>query len=1045
MIDDHFKTLHMITQITKDRFFLLFAFCFLLFTDPLRVHGQQAVTVDKNTFGGIEGRHIGPAAMSGRISCLDAVNGDPRIIYVGSASGGIWKSINAGTTFKPVFDEYCQSIGAITIDQQRPDTVWAGTGETWVRNSVSVGDGIYRTTDGGKKWEKKGLENSERIARIIIHPSDPNVIYVAVMGHLWNSNPDRGVYKTTDGGTTWEKILFVDENTGCSDLAMDPDNPEVLIAGMWDYRRAPYFFRSGGPGSGLYRSTNGGKDWLKVEKGLPGGTLGRISLAFSPASHRILWALIEAERSGLYRSVDKGESWELLNNDPLMGERPFYFSLIVPDPADSNRIYKPGFGLAVSNDGGKRFSSPIVEGGNVHGDFHPMWIDPADNNFIYMGTDGGLYISQDKANTWRFVRNLPLSQFYHVSVDNGIPYHVYGGLQDNGSWMGPSLSAGRITNSDWVNIGFGDGFNVLVDPTDDQILYWQYQGGNIKRFYRDTREVKDIKPYPLEGSADLRYNWNTPLVFGPASRALYIGSQYLYRSTDRGDSWNVISPDLTTNNPDKLQQEKTGGLTIDNSSAENHCTIYTIGESPLDPLLIWVGTDDGNVQVTQNGGTSWENVSSKIDGLPSGTWCSSIEAGHFDRNAVYATFDGHRSGDMRPYVYRSADLGKTWQSIAGENVTGHCHVIREDPVDPDLLFLGTEYGFFISIDRGGTWTRFTGKMPPVPVMDMVVHPAENDLVIATHGRGIIILDDLTPIRELDPQVLQTEVAFLDSRPYVIRELGSEQSWTGDDEFTGPNSPEAAMITYYLQKRHVFGDMYLEVYNEKGEKIKTLPGSKRKGINRVAMDLRMPPPRVPSSVQLLGQAFAGPLYPPGDYKVVMVKGDKTYEGKFTILYDPDSRHSLADREIRQETIMKAYRLLEDMAFTDRRMLSLRDQALQKSSTLTGNSSLKKELTAFVKKLDALRKEFLATRQGSITGERRLREKVSDIYGDVMAYQGCPTESQITRLESLSREVNSFDQRLDQITGNDLLNLNTLLTKKQLGEIKLLTLEEFQKEN
>ncbi len=1025
------------------KYLLLFTLCFLLFTDPAQIKGQPSVTVDKNTFGGIEARQIGPAAMSGRISCLDAVGSDFRIVYVGSASGGIWKSKNAGTTFKPVFDDHCQSIGTITIDQQHPDTVWAGTGETWVRNSVSVGDGIYRTVNGGDKWEKMGLENTERIARILIHPTDPNVVYVAAMGHLWNSDPERGVYKTTDGGASWQKVLYVDENSGCSDLAMDPENPDILIAGMWDHRRAPWFFRSGGPGSGLYRSTNGGRDWSKIGKGIPSGTLGRISLAFSPASPRILWALIEAEKSGLYRSVDKGESWELLNDDPVMGERPFYFSLIVPDPADSNRIYKPGFSLNVSIDGGKRFSSPFVEGGNVHGDFHPMWIDPHDNDFIYMGTDGGLYISQDRGNTWRFIRNLPVSQFYHVSVDGRIPYNVYGGLQDNGSWMGPSRSAGGISNNDWINVGFGDGFQVLVDPVDDHILYWQYQGGNIKRMYRDTREIKDIKPYPAEGSADLRYNWNTPLVSGPASHALYVGSQYLYRSTDQGDSWDMISPDLTTNDPQKLQQEQTGGLTIDNSSAENHCTIYAISESPLDSNLIWAGTDDGNLQVTQNGGETWVNVSARIPDLPAGTWCSGIEAGHSDRKRVYAVFDGHRNGDMRPYIYTSGDLGLSWKSLADASVKGHCYVIKEDPVSPDLLFLGTESGLFISIDQGNSWTHFTSKLPSVPVMDMVIHPTEHDLVLATHGRGIMIIDDLTPLRQLRPSVLQQEVAFLDSRPYVIRELGSEQSWTGDDEFMGSNPPEAAMITYYLQKRHVFGDMYLEVYDQKGEKIKTIPGSKRKGINRVFMDLRMPPPRVPSSVQLLGQAFAGPLYPPGDYKVVMVKGDKTYEGTFTILYDPDSRHSLADREWRHETILKAYRLLEKMAFIDRQMVSMMEQASGLTKSMTIKPSLEKELGSFTGQLEELRKEFLATREGNITGERRLREKVSDIYGDVMAYQGRPTESQIDRLESLAIEVQNFDKRLGQITGQDLVRINDHLAKQQLGEIKLLTFEEFQK--
>jgi photosystem II stability/assembly factor-like uncharacterized protein len=826
---------------------------------------------------------------------------------------------------------------------------------------------------------------------------------------------------------------------------MDPENPDLLLAGMWDYRRSPYFFRSGGKGSGLYRTVDGGTTWTKMENGLPTGTLGRIALAFSPASPNLVWALIESERSGLYRSSDKGQTWELMNNDPGMGERPFYFSFILPDPVDTNRIYKPGFSLRVSNDGGKRFTVPFVEGGNVHGDFHPMWINPENNDFIYMGTDGGLYISEDKANTWRFVRNLPVSQFYHVSVDHQVPYNVYGGLQDNGSWMGPSRSAGGITNSDWKNVGYGDGFNVLADPGDEDLVYWQYQGGQVKRMMLGTREVKDIKPYPEEGTEILRFNWNAPLCLGPASKALYLGAQYLYRSSDRGDSWKKISPDLTTNDPDKLNQELTGGLTIDNSSAENHCTIYTIAESPLDPELVWVGTDDGNVQVTRNGGQTWENVTGNIDGVPPGTWCSCVEPSHHSRSVVYVTFDGHRHGDMASYVFTSRDGGATWQSISSKELKGYCHVIREDPVNPDLLYLGTEFGFFISIDGGSVWVPFTGKVPKVPVMDMVVHPTEHDLVIASHGRGIIILDDLTPLRMLNNELLEQEAAFLDSRPYVIRELGSEQGWTGDDEFAGPNPREAALITYYLKKRHVFGDMYLEIYNPQGEKIKTLPGGKRKGINRVEWELRMKPPQVPSSVQLLGQAFTGPLHPPGEYTVVMKKGDQEYQGKIRVMYDPDSRHTQEDRELRQETIMKAYNLLEQMAFIDAEILDLREQLLRKSDSLEGSKSLKTEILNLSDTLNRLRKDFLATKEGQITGEQRLREKVSDIYGDVMGYQGRPTASQITRLENLSGEVGLYDERIKRIIETDLARINTSLLKNRLTAIQIITREEFEKED
>ncbi len=1001
---------------------------------------QSTTKIDENTFGEIKARQIGPATMSGRIAAIDAVNSDPRILYVGAAGGGVWKSKNAGTTFKPVFDDYIQSIGSITIDQQHPDTVWVGTGEPWVRNTTSVGDGIYRTTDGGEKWEHLGLENTERIVRIIIHPENPDVVYAAAMGHLWNANPDRGVYKTTDGGKSWEKILYVDENTGCSDLAMDLENPDILYAGMWDYRRKPYTFRSGGPGSGLYRSTDGGKSWQKVTKNMPEGELGRIALAVSPADPKIVWALVEAKKSSLLRSNDRGESWQIVNTDPVVGQRPFYFAYMKPDPQDTNRLYKPGFSLSVSDDGGKHFTSPFMGGGNVHSDLHAMYISKKDPEFMYLGTDGGVYLSVDKGNTWKMFRNLPVSQFYRVAIDKQSPYNVYGGLQDNGSWYGPSKSPGGINNSDWVNIGYGDGFNALCDPADNNILYWQYQGGRIKRFYRDTREFKDIKPFRDENTEELRFNWNAPMRFGRKSGALYVGSQYLYRSADRGDSWNRISPDLTTDDPAMQEQEETGGLTIDNSSAENHCTIYAIGESPLDENIIWVGTDDGNLQLTTDGGKTWAKLNQNIPGLPARTWCSYTCPGEFDKGTAFVTFDGHRYGDMKSYVYKTTDYGKTWTPLMDENIEGFCWVIRQDLVNPDLLFLGTEFGLYLSIDGGKTWTRFNGKVPKVSVQEIEIHPTENDLILATHGRGIMIIADLTPIRNLKPDELDQELVFLGSRPFELGYLGGEQRMEGDDEYTGNNPGSELSINYYLKKRHIFGDMNIDIFDASGKLVKTIPAGKRKGINRVGWETSMDPPKVPSSVQLLGEAMMGPTLSPGTYTVKIRKGDDTYEGQVEIVWDPASKHSFADRDLRQEKIMKAYDMLEDLAFIDRQITGIKEQA-DTLEGLSGKKSTKKSLRDLSSQMTGMHEEIVPVKVGMITGEERLRERLADVYGGMMGYGGRPTQSQMERLDLLVESIDDISSRLKTKVDTEVADINKSLEKEGLKPITLLTREEF----
>ncbi|MCU0376883.1 MAG: hypothetical protein MUC78_01350 [Bacteroidales bacterium] len=973
------------------------------------------------TFGDIEGRHIGPARMSGRISCIDAENKNPDVVWVGAAGGGVWKSINKGTTFKSVFDEYPQSVGTIAIDQNHPDTVWVGTGEVWTRNSVSVGTGIYRTKDGGGKWEFMGLPESERIGRIIIDPVNPDIVYVAVMGALWGDSEVRGVYRTSDGGKTWSRLLYVNPSTGCADMAMDPENPSVLYASMWDFRRQAHTFRSGGPGSGLYKSTDGGATWNKIHNGLPSGTLGRIAVAVSPVKPHYLYALVESSKSALYRSDDKGLSWEKMSDQYMMSDRPFYYSLLVPDPVVADRIYKPGTTLWVSTNGGKLFQSPSVTGGNYHSDTHALWINPSDNSFLYLGTDGGVYTSEDSGNAWRFVQSLPVSQFYHVSVDDSSPYNVYGGLQDNGSWTGPSRKPGGITNSDWKNVGYGDGFYTYRDKTDPDIIYSQYQGGRINRTNQKTGESKYIKPFPDEDTESLRFNWNTPTVFGKKSGWLYVGAQYLYRSKDKGDSFERISPDLTTNDPLRQQQEKSGGLTIDNSTAENNTTIFSVSESPLDENIIWAGTDDGNIQLTTDGGKSWTKLNDAVPGLPPLAFISSVDADNFDKNAAWVTVDAHRNGDMKPYIYYTGDLGKTWSPLATGDIKGFCHVVRQDPVNPDLIFLGTEMGLFVSTDHGRVWVRLKNKIPQTGIYDMAFQAKQNDLVLATHGRGIIILDDLTPLRNLTQAVMDQEFAFLPVRPYYFPSGAGFQDFPGDAEFTGSNPSSAATICYYLKKRHVFGEMFIELYNSEGLFLKKLPAGNRKGINIVRVATSMDPPKVPKSPNLLGEAAFGPEYPAGKYMVKLVKGNETYTTDLILNDSPDWKHPEADRKLQRETLMKAYDLLEELAAIDQKILDTRD-TLKSREAMAKGQGLKK-IKALISACDDMHEKISATQsgEGGITGQVRLRENIGEIYGAVGGYPGKPTDLQIKALDNYAQQVKSFGSKIDLMIQTDIPKL------------------------
>jgi photosystem II stability/assembly factor-like uncharacterized protein len=1011
---------------------------------------QTDVEIDASTFGGLEARSIGPAVTSGRIAAIDGVPGgagEALTLFIGSAGGGVWRSKDGGLTFRPVFDSYNPSIGAVRIDPRNPKTVWVGTGESWTRNSVSVGDGVYKSTDGGDSWTKMGLADSEHIARIRVSPADSNTVWVCAAGHLWNANDERGVFKTADGGKTWKKVLFVDADTGCSDLDVDPQDGRILYAGMWQFRRGPSYFRSGGPGSGLYKSTDGGETWRKVESGLAAGEKGRIAVAVAPSRPSVVYALVESKDTALYRSDNTGETWQRVNSSFNIQARPFYFAHIVVDPLDFNTIYKPGLSLTFSSDGGRTFNNALP-GGGPHSDHHALWIHPRNPQELFLGTDGGVYASGDRGNHWRHLQGLPVGQFYHVSYDMDRPYNVYGGLQDNGSWAAPSRGAGGILNKDWRNIGIGDGFWAFRDPKDPDFVYSEYQGGKLSRLQLSTGESRQIQPQPVEGEPEFRYNWNTPVALSPNEPGtLYIGSQFLFRSRNHGESWEKISPDLTTDKQDLQQQLKSGGLTVDNSSAENHTTIFTVAESPKNAQVIWAGTDDGNLQVTRDGGAHWANVAKNLPGVPAGTWVSTVEAGHFAEGTAYATLDGHATGDMKTYAFKTTDFGQTWKPLATDALSGYAHVIREDLENPDLLFLGTETGLFLSLDGGARWARFTGGgFPPVAVRDIAIHPRESDLLIATHGRGIYILDDITPLRRLTREVLEQDAAFLPSRPAELQIPSSVQDFPGDDEFVGPNPPEAAAIHYYLKKRHLVGDLKLEVYDDKGALITTLPAGKRRGINRVLWPMRLKTPKMPGGNSVVQEPFSflGPRVPAGTYTVKLVRGDQTLSGQVVLVPDPRSPHSAEDRAQQAKASLAAYSMLEKLTWTDDAALGLRNALQDRAAKLPAGDALRRRTEKLAADLNALHTTLVATAEGGwLSGDEQLREKLGSLYGGINGYEGRPTQSQLDQLRVLGARLDQAGDRLNALAGNELKAINQGLTGRKLEPVALVTFEEWKK--
>jgi photosystem II stability/assembly factor-like uncharacterized protein len=774
-----------------------------------------AQQIDLEKLKNIKPRAIGPAGMSGRVTAIDVVNSEPDIIYAGTASGGLWKSESGGIDWAPIFDDQgAASIGAVAVQQSNPDVVWAGTGEGNPRNSLNGGYGLYKSLDAGKTWALVGLEKTRNIHKIIIDKDNPNTVYVGAIGSPWGAHPERGVFKTTDGGKTWSKSLFVNNKTGCADLVVDPFNPNKLIAAMWEHQRQPWTFNSGGSGSGMYITYNGGETWKKLtpDDGLPKGDLGRIGLGIARSNPKIIYALIEAKKNALYRSEDGGASWKMINDKRDIGNRPFYYSDIYVDPSNENRVYSVFTYVNVSEDGGKSFKQLMPAYGTsvgVHPDHHAWWIHPEDPNYMIDGNDGGLNITRDRGKTWRFVENLPLAQFYHVSVDNEFPYNVYGGLQDNGSWGGPAyvLKDQGIRNSYWQELMFGDGFDVVPDPKNSRYGYGMSQQGSVGRYDRVTGHVKGIRPTHPDPDVKLRFNWNSAIAMDPTDQeTLYFGSQFVHKSTDQGHTWEIISPDLTTDNKDKQKQHESGGITMDATGAENHCTILAIESSVFGKNMLWVGTDDGKIQLTHDGGQSWTNVGQNIKGMPDAAWVAQIRASKYNKGEAYVVVNNYRQFDFKPYLFRTRDYGQTWESMLDDKpeTFGYTLAVVQDPVAQNLLFLGTEFGLYVSIDEGANWTKWTNGYPTVSTMDLVIHPREHDLVIGTFGRAIYIMDDIRPLRAMaleGTQVLdKTLHVFTPPDAFITQNQQPTGTRFGANAmFNGENRPRGAMITYVINR------------------------------------------------------------------------------------------------------------------------------------------------------------------------------------------------------------------------------------------------------
>ena len=916
---------------------------FLLLT-PLSIFTLFSQKIDLEPWKNIKTRSIGPAAMSGRVTTIDVdVKND--IIYVGAASGGVWKSQSGGITWTPIFDkESTQSIGAISVNQHNPAEIWVGTGEGNPRNSQNFGDGIFKSNDGGKTWKNMGLRSSRAIHRIVIHRDNPDIVFAGVIGSAYGPNEERGVFKTTDGGKTWKKVLYVNDQTGVADMITDPTNPNKLIVAMWEYGRKPWTFNSGGKGSGIYVTYDGGETWEKRtdKDGLPKGEMGRCGLTLCATKPNVVYAVVEAKENGIYRSDDGGAKWRKVGEN---GDRPFYYAEIYCDPLNENRLYNIFSRVHKSEDGGKTWTE-LLDYAKVHPDHHAWWIHPTDPKYMMDGNDGGLAWTHDAGTSWQFATNLPLGQFYHVNVDNEVPYNIYGGLQDNGSWVGPSAvwRSGGIRNADWQELYFGDGFDVMPQKGNINNAFAMAQGGSLGLVDVKTGATQSIQPQHPDG-VELRYNWNSAMAQDPFKDCgIYYGSQFVHYSNDCGQTWTLFSPDLTTQDTMKIGGAKrTGGLTPDVTNAENHCTILAIAPSLVDKNVVWVGTDDGNLQLTTDGGKTWNLMSNKIMGFPKAGWIPQIEVSNKNAGEAFVVVNNYRLNDWKPYVYHTLDYGKTWERIVNDGqVPAYCLSIVQDPVESNLWFLGTDFGLYFTIDGGKNWTKWTNELPSVPIFDMKIHPRDADLVIATFGRAFWVLDDIRPLRELAKtkgDVLTKKFRVFDAPDAYLASTRSFQGerFYADAIYEGKNKSPLSVISVWNKlkpEEKKEGDAAkpaetrptapagggggggrrgglggggadgankatIRVYTEGGQLIRTFTSNIDTGMNRIYWMLNKKGARFPSWEDARPDADepSGNSVLPGRYKLVVSYQNEKDSTYVTVKNDP--RSTLSDKDLAEK--------------------------------------------------------------------------------------------------------------------------------------------------
>lgn len=975
------------------------------------VAGQD---VDLRDLSAMRARSIGPAGMSGRVTAIAASEADPSIVYVGAATGGVWRTKNDGVTWVPVLDgERVLGVGAIAVHPKNPDVVWVGTGEGNPRNSAGVGAGIYKSLDGGETWTFLGLEGTERIHRIVLDSRDTGTALVGALGPAWSDSEDRGVFRTADGGRTWTKVLYVDERTGVSDMVSDPYNPDHLLAGLWSFRRSPWFFESGSEAGGVFSSFDGGLSWRKItsDQGMLSGATGRIGLSFAENVPGAVYALIEADTSVLLTSKDAGRTWDEVSRGRDVNPRPFYYTDIQVDPDNELRLFNLHSRLEVSEDGGASFRTV---GQGVHPDFQAIWVPSDRPKTVWVGTDGGLFISHDRGETWRFVDNLPLGQFYHVSVDMDRPFNVYGGMQDNGSWRGPSSvwENGGIRNYHWEEVGFGDGFNTIMDPSSPFLGYSMSQGGRLRRFDLRTGERKEISPWAPD-TVSLRFNWNAPLALDPHKEgALYFGSHMVHRSPDRGETWQIISGDLTSNNPDKQRQAESGGLTPDNTGAESHTTILTIAPSPRDPEVVWVGTDDGRIHVTRTGGGEWFEVGRRIRGVPDDTWVPHIEASKHDPAVAYVLFDDHRRGNWQPYAYRTDNYGRDWARVADrERIDGFIHTLEEDPVDPQLLYLGTEMGLYLSMNQGDDWVRWEHGVPRVPVRSLVVHPRDHDLVIGTHGRAAFVVDDVRPLRELarDPSLTERPVhLFQPPEAFLVTPAAVDgYHFPGDAMYQGENRPHGALLSYWVGAAGGSEPLIFEVRDLHGELVRTWEASPAAGLQRVSWDLRGDPIRVEgepvpgSSLEVL----------PSTYTVTLTRGEFSTQASLDVRPDPRVEIDLEDRVAKHQA-------MEEVRLTTATLSSVRDRIGQVSDILSSFS----ESTTSGAQVELLQAVDETTNALEDVRDRMRGLRVTGRIGSSLSSsRDRPTEAQRVGVVRYRRAVEELADQMDRLIVGPLSDL------------------------